>query len=105
MDYTNSYIAYSVPELIRMFGSRIRKYRLRSGYTQKEVADMAGVSVVTIQRFESGTACNITFGTFLLVLKAVAGLDGIDTLLPDLPDSPYLRQRESHVPQRVRHGK
>ena len=46
------YSDYSAPELVRMLGSRFNDYRLRANMTQKEVAEMAGLSVLSVYRFE-----------------------------------------------------
>lgn len=101
----NDYYEYSAPELVRMLGARFKDYRLRSNLTQREVAEIAGVSVLTIHRFESGVATNVSLATFLLVLKAVGCLDGLEALLPDLPASPYLNRANNKMPQRIRHKK
>jgi DNA-binding XRE family transcriptional regulator len=37
----------------------IREYRLQSGYTQQELAEMSGIHYNTIHRLESGHAHNI----------------------------------------------
>lgn len=100
----NNYYEYSVPELVRLLGSRFREYRLRSNMTQKEVSEQSGITVTTIHKFESGTATNLSLGTFLLLLKAIGQIDGIDRLLPELPESPYLYVQEKKV-QRIRHKK
>jgi DNA-binding XRE family transcriptional regulator len=42
------YSEYSAPELVRMLGSRFKDYRLRANMTQKEVAEMGGLSVLTV---------------------------------------------------------
>ena len=49
------YSEYSVTELVRLLGSRFKEYRLRANMTQKEVAEMSGLSMMTIHRFENGT--------------------------------------------------
>ena len=56
--------------------------------TQKEVAERAGLSVVTVYKFESGAANNLSLGTFLLLLKAVGWIEALDELMPELPPSP-----------------
>ena len=98
------YYEYSVPELVRLLASRFKEYRLRANMTQKEIAEQTGLTVNTIQRFESGIATNVSLGTFLLLLKAVGQIEGLDDLLPDLPESPYLYKEEKKV-QRIRHKK
>lgn len=98
------YYEYSVPELVRLLGGRFKEYRMRANLTQKEVAGQAGLTVATIHKFESGTATNVSLGTFLLLLKAIGQIDGVDELLPELPESPYLYKQEKKV-QRIRHKK
>ena len=94
---------YSIPELIHLLGSRYRDYRQRADMTQKEVAERAGLSVVTVYKFESGTANNLSLGTFLLLLKAVGWIDALDELMPELPPSPYLLKDNNRKVQRIRH--
>lgn len=101
----DSYMEYSVPELVRLLGERFKDYRLRANMTQKEVAEMAGLSVLTIHRFENGTARNISLGTFLLLLKAVGCINDLDELMPEQPESPYLYKNNNQKAQRVRHRK
>ena len=64
---TDDYTEYSTPELVRMLGARFKDYRLRADLTQKEVAETTGLSVLTIHRFENGTATNVSLGTFPLI--------------------------------------
>lgn len=98
------YYEYSIPELIRMLGTRFKDYRLRSNMTQKEVSEQTGITVTTIHKFENGTSGNLSFGTFILLMKAIGRLDAIEGLLPELPPSAYLLKDEKKV-QRVRHKK
>ena len=73
--------------------------------TQKDVAEKAGVSVLTIYRFENGTVNNISLGTFLLLLKSVGSINDLDELMPEQPESPYLYNDKFKKAQRVRHKK
>ena len=98
------YTEYSAPELVRMLGSRFKDYRLRANMTQKEVAEMAGLSSLTIYRFENGTVTNISLSTFLLLMKAVGCINDIENVMPEEPESPYL-YKENKKMQRVRHKK
>ena len=96
------YSEYSAPEMVRMLGIRFKDYRLRANMTQKEIAEVTGLTIPTIQRFENGLSNNISLGTFLLLLKAVGSINGLDELMPEQPESPYL-YKESKKIQRVRH--
>lgn len=98
------YSEYSAPELVRMLGRRYKDYRLRANMTQKEVAEMAGLSVLSVYRFENGTVTNISLSTFLLLMKAVGCINGLDDLMPEQPESPYLYKEAKKI-QRVRHRK
>lgn len=102
---TDDYTEYSTPELVRMLGARFKDYRLRADLTQKEVAETTGLSVLTIHRFENGTATNVSLGTFLLLLKAVGCINDLKELMPEQPESPYLYNDKNKKSQRVRHKK
>ena len=97
------YSGYSVPDIVRMFGKRFKDYRLRANLTQKEVAEISGLSVLTIHRFENGTAKNISLSTFLLLLKSVGSINDLNELMPEQPESPYLYKENHQKAQRVRH--
>lgn len=99
------YSEYSVTELVRLLGSRFKDYRLRANMTQKEVAEMSGLSMMTIHRFENGMVKNISLGTFLLLLKAVGSINDLNELIPEQPESPYLYDDNQKKAQRVRHKK
>jgi transcriptional regulator with XRE-family HTH domain len=94
---------YSAPELVRMLGSRFKDYRLKANMTQKEVAEMAGLSVLTIHRFENGMVTNISLTTFLLLMKAIGSINDLNELMPEQPESPYLYKENNRKMQRVRH--
>ena len=97
------YSDYSVPEMVRLLGERFKDYRLRASLTQREVAEKTGMSVLTIHRFENGTARNVSLGTFLLLLKAVGCINDLRELMPEQPESPYLFRDNNQKAQRVRH--
>ena len=98
------YSEYSAPELVKMLGKRFKDYRLRANMTQKDVAEMAGLSVLSVQRFENGMVNNISLSTFLLLLKAIGSINDLDELMPEQPESPYLYNNSRKV-QRIRHKK
>ena len=96
---------YSTPELVRLLGNRFKEYRMRCNLTQKEVADLSGIGLTTIHKFENGTAGNISLATFILLLKVVGQIDALGDVLPELPESPYLIRKEKKMAQRIRHTK
>ena len=73
--------------------------------TQKEVSEMAGVSVLTVYRFENGTVTNIALSSFLLLLKAVGCINDLNELMPEQPESLYLYKENKKKVQRIRHKK
>ena len=93
----------SAPQLVRIYGERLHNYRLHIGLTQQEVAERAGVSMLTVQRFESGRAANITFATFLQLLKAIGQINEMDRVLQELPSASYLSDT-TNIRKRVKHS-
>ena len=96
---------YSSTEIIQRFGQRFRAYRIRLGLTQKELAERAGVSVPTLQAFENGANKDISFSTLLRLLRSIGQLDGVNSLLEEIPESPYTARDTGKQRKRVRHTK
>ncbi|MDD5816233.1 MAG: helix-turn-helix transcriptional regulator [Bacteroidales bacterium] len=99
------YYTFSTPELIRLLGARFKEYRMRCNLTQREVAEQSGIGLTTVHKFENGTAYNISLSTLIHLLKVVGQIDAIDNVLPELPESPYLKRRDDKKAQRIRHSK
>ena len=78
---------------------------LYAALTQKEFAEVTGLGLTTILKFENGTAGNLSLSTFLLLLKVVGQIDAINDVLPELPPSPYLMRKDEKKAQRIRHTK
>lgn len=98
--------AMANPEIITELGRRFKEYRLTYKLTQKEAADKAGVSLVTLRQFENGKAYNINMGNFLALLRVVDCLEQMNNLLPEIPVSAYtMEQIMNKKPKRIRHGK
>ena len=97
------YYELSIPEIIKLLGTRFKDYRLRSNLTQKEVADQSGISINTITKFENGLSGNVSLSTFLLLLKSINCIEELDELMPELPESAYLIHKGKKV-QRIRHA-
>ena len=94
---------FSTPELVRLLGTRFKEYRMSCNLTQKEVAELSGIGMTTIHKFESGNAGNISLSTFILLLKVVGQINALDDVLPELPESPYLMRKNEKKAQRIRH--
>lgn len=95
----------STSELITVLGKRFKQYRIRMQMTQEEIAEMSGVSAITIHRFENGLSRNVSLSVFLLLLKALGQTENIDRLLPELETSFYQYSDTNKKIQRIRHQK
>lgn len=89
-------------EIAAELGARFRAYRIALRLTQKEVAEKAGVSVLTLSRFETGNSASISLPYFLALLRVIGHLDKITEAIPEIPESLYGPSRTQH---RVRRKK
>ena len=78
---------------------------MRCNLTQKDVAELSGIGLTTIHKFENGTAGNLSLSTFILLLKVVGQINALEDVLPELPESPYLIRKEGKKAKRIRHSK
>jgi len=65
---------------------RLVRHRLNRNLTQDELARAAGISRRTLTRLENGESTQLE--NFLRTLIALDLQDGLDRLVPDVPDSP-----------------
>lgn len=92
--------------IVAALGKRVRDYRLRSRLTQEELAELAGVSTLTLKKLESGKLTNIGLGNFVAILRGLKQLECVDSILPSLPPpASLIRKYQDKQPQRVRHEK
>lgn len=73
--------------------------------TRKEVSEAAAIGMTTLYKFESGNMTDISFSTLMRLLKVIGLGDRWDTLLPELPESPYMYDDNGRKAQRVRKSK
>lgn len=81
-------------------GKRIRAVRIDTPYTQRELANRAGVSLKTLSNIELGHDSNVS--SLISVLRALGLLSNADVLVPsatirpsDLASMGHSRQRAS----------
>jgi len=86
-------------EVAAALGTRFRAYRIALRLTQKDVAEKAGISVITLARFESGVSSSISLSYFIGLLRAIEQLERIAEVIPD---SLYTSRK---VAQRVKRKK
>ena len=89
-------------DIVAELGARFRAYRVALRFTRKEVAEKAGMSVVTLARFESGQSSAISLPYYIALLRTIGHLERVMDTIPELPDSLY---RKARVAQRVRRKK
>jgi transcriptional regulator with XRE-family HTH domain len=90
-------------EILRELGSRLERRRIDAGLTQAELAERAGVSKRTVERIEAGISTDFTM--LIRALRVLKLIDGLETLVPDLPTSPLaLLKLKGREPKRVRHS-
>lgn len=66
---------------------RFKMARLESNITQAELAEKAGVSLVTVKRAESAKG-NMTLMTLIALLRGLGRLDQLNSLVPEPGLSP-----------------
>ncbi len=94
----------SDPAIIIELGKRLKEYRLRKNYTQKEIADKSGVSSLSVHKIESGRS--VSFSILITVMRTLRLLDNIETLIPEPPISPVeLMKLKGKSKQRVSKNK
>ena len=102
----NEIYGQSNSDVVRLLGQRFRQYRIAMQLKQTEVAKRAGVSVFTLSQFENGRSCNITMTNLVALLRTIGMLENVETVLPELPVSPYeLERQQKNEKQRVRNEK
>lgn len=67
--YTNEWQSMSDPAIIERLGHLVQQMRLNRNLTQDRLAEMSGLSRVTISRFESGQASSLL--TLIQILRAL----------------------------------
>ena len=75
--------------MVQELGIRFKQYRISYRLTQQEVANMTGISAVTLSNFENGKLCNLSLASFLGLMRILERLQWVDDLLPEIPISPY----------------
>ena len=78
-------VHHSLPTRLVELGRRIVRHRLNRDLTQAELAEAAGISRRTLARLEGGEPTQLE--NFLRVLAALGLAQGLDQLVPELPES------------------
>lgn len=89
------------PTRLREFGERLRLARLRRRLQAKQVAQRAGMSVVTLRKIERGDA-GVTMGAYLAVLQILQLQSDLDTVAAADPLGRRLQDMEGEAGMRPR---
>ncbi len=87
-------------ELQQKLGSGLRGLRLQKNFTQKELAEKAGVAPRSLTNLENGKGSSIE--TLVRALKALGATSAIENLAPAATISPLALLRTPTPPQRAR---
>jgi transcriptional regulator with XRE-family HTH domain len=74
--------------VLEELGARLARRRIDANLTQARLAEEAGVSKRTLERLESGRSTD--FRMLVRVLRALKLVDGLESLIPDTPQSPIV---------------
>lgn len=67
-------------QALNEIGERVRRYRLNRNFSQKEVAERAGIGLASVARLEDGQGS--TLANLIRVLTALDALESLDAFLP-----------------------
>lgn len=73
--------------VLKELGGRLAKVRLDRNLTQAELAERAGVSKRTLERFEAGSAAT-QLSTILRLCRVLELIERFDALIPEAMPSP-----------------
>lgn len=88
--------------ILKEVGARLERRRVDANLTQAELAEEAGISKRTLERIEAGDSTDSAM--LIRVLRALKLGEGLDSLVPDLPQSPItLLKARGRERKRARH--
>jgi len=90
----------AVSAALNSLGGRLRRARLAANLTQKDLSELAGVSLKTVTNAEDGR--NVSLETFAALLAGVGRLNELDALIAsDGPSPVELARRRGRQRQRA----
>ena len=80
---------------------RLVRMRRSCCFSQQELADLSGVSIATIKRIETQRDKDISLTVLIRLLRTMTQMEGIGTLVPEVPESPFLAMKDGTTARRV----
>lgn len=88
-------------QILSKLAERLKEYRIRKQYTQKELAKKSGVSLNSVQNIEQGEM--VSLRVLIPVLRTLKLAGNIELLVPDVGLSPLqLLKNQGKKQQRVK---
>lgn len=98
---------YGLPDILiqQRIGGKVRSIRLKQNITQQDLSNLAGVSVSTLKKIESGHISS--FGSLLRLMRVLGALDLLQDLIEEVKLSPneyyeLVNSIEKHQRKRAR---
>ena len=80
---------------------RLVRMRRSCCFSQQELADLSGVSIATIKRIETQRDKDISLIVLMRLRRTMPQMEGIGTLVPEVPESPFLAMKDGTTARRV----
>lgn len=103
MDVLNEQFIYqaSDAEIIKELQHRLIQMRQSCCFSQNRLSELSGVSVATIKRLETHDSKDLAMTVVIRLLRSMTMLEGISSLIPEVPESPFLRDKKGNRKQRI----
>lgn len=103
MDILDALIIYEASDnqILGEIHKRLAAMRRNCCLSQEELSQRAGVSIATIKRIECQPEQDISISVLIKLLRSMTQLEGIGTLVPTLPDSPYVLKADGTRMKRI----
>lgn len=82
---------------------RLVRMRRSCCLSQQKLSELSGISIATIKRLESHKSQDISLLAVIKLLRTMTRLEGVDALVPEVPDSPFFAGRDGRTPERISH--
>lgn len=88
-------------QILAELHERLARMRRSCCFSQQELSDLSGVSIATIKRIETQKDKDISLTSIIRLLRTMTRMEGIEKLVPEVPDSPFLSGKDVKRAMRV----